>query len=73
MLSTENSVNCLYKTISKKVMTEFSNEQVECLIKLFQEELGLKVSREEACQHTTQLVELLRIAFRDVPDTSSPP
>ncbi|MFZ2193740.1 MAG: hypothetical protein WAV31_05845 [Candidatus Moraniibacteriota bacterium] len=54
-------------------MTTFSKKEIEELVRLHREELGLDVSEEEACQYATQLVELFRVAYRDIPDTKSPP
>lgn len=53
-------------------MHEFSNKQIERLLELFEKELGLKVSREEACQHATQLVELLLATYKETPNNSPP-
>jgi hypothetical protein len=46
-------------------MTEFSKEEINVLLNLFQTELGLKVSEEEACKHAKQMTDLLLAAFRD--------
>lgn len=54
-------------------MSIFSKNEVVELVKLFRTELGLEVSEEEACQHTAQLVELLHVAYRDIPDVKLPP
>lgn len=53
-------------------MATFSNEQLNQLRELFKKELGLEVSNEEACQYATQLIDLLRVTYRDTPDTSPP-
>lgn len=54
-------------------MSKFSDKEVKKLQELFRTELNLEVSEEEACKHAAQLVDLLRVAFRDIPDTSSSP
>jgi hypothetical protein len=48
-------------------MSIFSKNEAVELVKLFHTELGLEVSEEEACQYASQLVELLRVAYRDIP------
>lgn len=50
----------------------FSKEEVQQIKKLFEDELNLSVSEEEASRHAEQLVDLLRIVFRDIQDNSPP-
>lgn len=71
MFSTENSVSNLYKTNWQKTMTEFSNEQIKELQELFQEELGIDISEEEARKHATQFLNLLLVTYKEAPDSSS--
>ena len=54
-------------------MTVFSSEQVNQLRELFRNELGLEVSDEEACRHATQLIELLRVTYRESNDQADQP
>lgn len=54
-------------------MSRFTDSEIKELQKLFRTELDLEVSAEEVCQHAGQLADLLRVAFRDIPDTSSSP
>jgi hypothetical protein len=53
-------------------MSIFSKNEAVELVKLFRTELGLEVSEEEACQHAAQLVDLLRVVYRDAQDNSPP-
>jgi hypothetical protein len=46
-------------------MSEFSDEQINELLQLFRDELGIEVSAEKACLHATQLLNLLLTAYRD--------
>ena len=46
-------------------MSEFSNEQINTLLQLFQDELGIEVSAEKACEYTTQLLDLLLATYKD--------
>ena len=55
------------------MMTVFSSEQVNQLRELFRNELGLEVSDEEACRHATQLIELLRVTYRESNDQADQP
>ena len=56
-------------------MHEFSNEQINELQELFQKELALEVSTEEACKYAEQFINLLRATYKEAPDTlnNSPP
>lgn len=56
-------------------MSKLSNEEIEELLKLFESELGLKVSPEEAYQHAEQFLNLLIATYRDdlAPANNSPP
>lgn len=56
-------------------MANFSDKQVSQLRELFKIELGLMVSDEEASRHASQLIELLRITYRESNDQTdqSPP
>jgi hypothetical protein len=46
-------------------MTDFSKEEINILLNLFQTELGLEVSEEEACSYAQQVIGLLLATFRD--------
>jgi hypothetical protein len=56
-------------------MAVFSNKELIRLRELFRKELGLEVSDEEASRHATQLVDLLRVTYRESNDQTdqSPP
>ncbi len=57
------------------MISEFSNEQVNELRKLLQDEFGLDVSIEEASQYGMQFIELLRTVYKETSNhsDSSPP
>jgi len=56
-------------------MANFSKEEIIQIKKLFKDELNLIVSEEEASRHATQLVDLLRVTYRESNDQidQSPP
>ncbi len=49
----------------------FNKVQIKELQKLFQEELGIDISDEEACIYAAQLVNLLRETYKEDKDFSS--
>jgi hypothetical protein len=56
-------------------MSQFSKKEIQEIKKLFQEELNLTVSDEEACRHAEQFINLLVSTYRDAPGlaSNSPP
>lgn len=53
-------------------MTTFSKKEIDKLVRLHLEELGIKISEEEACQYAAQLIDLLLATYRENSNNSPP-